>query len=159
VQVRDVERNLRSYFRAIVIRVVSKARTDAARWCVGRSNKYWLITQRFPGVRSTEVDELRVSLVCQTCARCCLVCLWVCLCVFVWPSFIVANFYVCTMRRPPFASGRTRISMQPTRTTSFINGNPTGHADYPLSSLASTPSTISALRRSYLWHAGLRKQL
>jgi hypothetical protein len=43
VQVRDAERNLRSYFRVAIIRAVSKARTDAARWCAGRSNKYWLI--------------------------------------------------------------------------------------------------------------------
>jgi hypothetical protein len=42
-QVRDAERNLRSYFRVAIIRAVSKARTDAARWCAGRSNKYWLI--------------------------------------------------------------------------------------------------------------------
>jgi hypothetical protein len=35
-QVRDAERNLRSYLRVAIIRAVSKARTDAARWCAGR---------------------------------------------------------------------------------------------------------------------------
>jgi hypothetical protein len=34
------------------------------------------------------VNELRVSLVCQTCARCCSVSLCVCLSVLVWPPFI-----------------------------------------------------------------------
>jgi glycosyltransferase involved in cell wall biosynthesis len=47
-QVRDAERSLRSYFRVAIIRAVSKARTDAARWCAGRSNKYWLIPGVFP---------------------------------------------------------------------------------------------------------------
>jgi hypothetical protein len=47
-QVRDAERNLRSYFRVAIIRAVSNARTDAARWCAGRSNKYWQIPVVLP---------------------------------------------------------------------------------------------------------------
>jgi hypothetical protein len=48
VQVRDIQRNLRSYFIVFVIRAVSRPRTDAARWCAGRSNTYWIITAVFP---------------------------------------------------------------------------------------------------------------
>jgi hypothetical protein len=88
VQVRDVERNLRSYFRVIVIRVVSKPRTDAARWCAGCSNKYWLIPVVFPkskGHRSERTScQSSLSNVCP---------LLFCVFVFVSVRVSVANFY------------------------------------------------------------------
>jgi hypothetical protein len=61
-QVCDAERNLRSYFRVAIIRAVSKAPTDAARWCAGRSNKYWLIPVVLP--KSKEHRSERTS--CQS---------------------------------------------------------------------------------------------
>jgi hypothetical protein len=80
VQVRDVERNLRSYFRAFVIRVVSKPRTDAARWCAGRSNKYWLIPVVFP--KSEEHRSERTPCPSSLSNMCPLLfCVFVCVCV------------------------------------------------------------------------------
>jgi hypothetical protein len=79
VQVRDVERNLRSYFRVAIIRVASKPRTDAARWCAGRSNKNWLIPIVFPKskVHRSERTSCQSSLsnVCPL-----LFCVFVCVC-------------------------------------------------------------------------------
>jgi hypothetical protein len=79
VQVRDIERNLRSYFRVAIIRAVSKARTDPARWCAGRSNKYWLIPVVFPkseGHRSERTScQSSLSNVCPL-----LLCVFVCVC-------------------------------------------------------------------------------
>jgi hypothetical protein len=87
-QVRDAERNLRSYFRVAIIRAVSKARTDPARWCAGRSNKYWLIPVVLPkskGHRSERTScQSSLSNVCPL-----LFCVFVCVSVRV----SVANFY------------------------------------------------------------------
>jgi hypothetical protein len=87
-QVRDAERNLRSYFRVFVIRAVSKARTDAARWCAGRSNKYWQIPVVLPkskGHRSERTScQSSLSNVCPL-----LFCVFVCVSVRV----SVAIFY------------------------------------------------------------------
>jgi hypothetical protein len=79
VQARDVERKLRSYFRVFVIHVVSKARTDATRWCAGGSNKYWLIAPAIP--KSKEHRSERTS--CQSSlSNVCplLLCVFVCVC-------------------------------------------------------------------------------
>jgi hypothetical protein len=79
VKVRDAERNLRSYFRAFVIRAVSKARTDAARWCAGRSNKYWLMTVVLPKRKAHQSErpscQSSLSNVCPL-----LFCVFVCVC-------------------------------------------------------------------------------
>jgi hypothetical protein len=99
-QVRDAERSLRSYFRVAIIRAVSKARTDAARWCAGRSNKYWLIPGVFPkskGHRSERTSrQSSLSNVCPL-----LFCVFVCVSVRV----SVANFYTfCSTSFPCAAS-------------------------------------------------------
>jgi hypothetical protein len=83
VQVRDAERNLRSYFRVLVVRAVSKPRTDAARWCAGRSSKYWLIAPALP--KSDGHRRERTSRQSSLSNVCLLL-----FCVFVWPTFIVA---------------------------------------------------------------------
>jgi hypothetical protein len=78
-QVCDAERNLRSYFRVAIIRAVSKAPTDAARWCAGRSNKYWLITVVFPKSKEHRSEQTsRQSSLSNVCPL--LLCVFVCVC-------------------------------------------------------------------------------
>jgi hypothetical protein len=69
-------------YRVVVVRVVSKARTDAAPCCVGRSNKNCLITAAFPS--SQEHRSERTSRQASVSNVCPLL-----LCVFVWPPFIL----------------------------------------------------------------------
>jgi hypothetical protein len=92
VQACDIEHNLRFYFGVIVIRAVSKPRTDAARWCAGRSYKYWLIPVVFPkskGHRSERTSrQSSFSNVCPL-----LLCVFVCVSVRV----CVASFYIFTV--------------------------------------------------------------
>jgi hypothetical protein len=77
VQVRDIQRSLRSYFRVTVIRVVSRVRTDAARWCAGRSNKYWLIAPALPRSKAHRIERTSRQ---SSLSNVCLLLFCVCLC-------------------------------------------------------------------------------